>query len=106
MSQDWEIAHKAICTEEPDKRKVKADRKARTEAGVTLQRRIFEGESLLLAQKAVASGRLGQGRKNQVLLEEVAAACQDEANQKRNKKSRQKNSKVSVVKGAKESEVD
>ena len=106
MSQDWEIAHKATCTEEPDKRKVKADRKERTEAGVTLQRKIFEGEKLVLAQKAVASGRLGQGWRNQVLLEEVVAACQDEVSQKRNKKSRKKNSKVSVVKGSKESEVD
>ena len=106
LSKDWEMAHKVTCNEQPDKRKVKADKKERTEAGGTLQRRIFKKESLHLAEKAAASGRLGQGRRNQVLVEEVAAACHEEGNQKMNKKLKDKKSKQSVVKGANESEVD
>ena len=38
LKQDWEIAHKDTCTEQPDKRKVKAGKKKRTVAGVKMQK--------------------------------------------------------------------
>ena len=99
MKQDWEIVHKETCTEEPDKRKVKAGKKKRTEAGMKQQKKYLkESTNVALANRRSRAASV---------LKEVTAACNedDEVEKKESKKSRQKNSKY-AAKGARGSEVD
>ena len=99
MKQDWEIVHKETCTEEPDKRKVKAGKKKRTEAGMKQQKSYLkESTNMALANRRSRAASV---------LKEVTAACNedDEVEKKESKKSRQKNSKY-AAKGARGSEVD
>ena len=112
MKQDWELVHKETCTEEPDKRKVKAGKKKRTEAGMKQQKSYLkESTNVALANRRSRAASV---------LKEVTAACNEgyknekegkkmmgEGNkeEKKCKKSRQKNSKY-AAKGARGSEVD
>ena len=78
LKQDWEIAHKDTCTEEPDKRKVKAGKKKRTVAGVKMQKSYF---------KESADVALANGRPNAVsFINEVAAACNEDNKEEERKK--------------------
>ena len=105
MKQDWEIAHKETCTEEPDKRKVKAGKKKRTEAGMKQQKSYLkESTNVALANRRSRAASV---------LKEVTAACNEGNKEEKNgnkekkesKKSRQKNSK-NAGEGARGSEVD
>ena len=99
MKRDWELVHKETCTEEPDKRKVKAGKKKRTEAGMKQQKKYLkESTNVALANRRSRAASV---------LKEVTAACNedDEEEKKESKKSRQKNSKY-AAKGARGSEVD
>ena len=98
MKQDWEIVHKETCTEEPDKRKVKAGKKKRTEVGMKQQKSYLkESTNVALANRRSRAASV---------LKEVTAACnEDDEVEKKGKKSRQKNSK-DAARGARGSEVD
>ena len=126
MKRDWELVHKETCTEEPDKRKVKAGKKKRTEAGMKQQKKYLkESTNVALANRRSRAASV---------LKEVAAACNEgnkeekkgnkEENEdnkdekkenkeekkgnkedKKGKKSRQMNSK-DAARGARGSEVD
>ena len=105
MKRDWELVHKETCTEEPDKRKVKAGKKKRTEAGMKQQKSYLkESTNVALANRCSRAASV---------LKEVAAACNEGNKEEKNgnkekkesKKSRQKNSK-NAGEGARGSEVD
>ena len=69
MKRDWDIVHKETCTEEPDKRKVKAGKKKRTEAGMKQQKKYLkESTNVALANRRSRAASV---------LKEVAAACNE-----------------------------
>ena len=76
MKQDWEIVHKETCTEEPDKRKVKAGKKKRTEAGMK-QQKCYLKESTNVALENRRSRAAS-------VLKEVAAACNEGNKEEKN----------------------
>ena len=101
MKQDWEIVHKETCTEEPDKRKVKAGKKKRTEEGMKQQKSYLkESTNVALANRRSRAASV---------LKEVTAACNEGNKEEKNGnkeekkvKKEEKGSKKEEKKGSKE----
>ena len=101
MKRDWELVHKETCTEEPDKRKVKAGKKKRTEAGMKQQKKYLkESTNVALANRRSRAASV---------LKEVTAACNEGNKEEKNGnkeekkvKKEEKGSKKEEKKGSKE----